>query len=237
MIEKFYVFDVDGVLCDRGKTITPDFKDFFLNWINDKKYYLVTGSPREKTIEQIGIEICEKADISFHCLGNSIWTDGNETVINNFILHNDEEGILNQILEKSEFPYRTGNHINKRNGSYNFSIVGRNADIQQRIEYINYDKLHMERYFIVKELNRRCPRLEAFIGGDISIDICLKQANKSSIIDFLQHGFIYYFGDALFEYGVDYPILQRLSYDLSHVSKVFNIVNSHNDTRKILEKL
>lgn len=235
-MEKLFVFDVDGVLCDRGKTIDTDFKHFFINWSRDKKYYLVTGSPREKTIDQIGLEICEKADISFHCLGNSIWTDGNETVVNNFQLHDDELGILNQLLESSEFPYRTGNHINKRNGSYNFSIVGRNADPEQRLEYISYDKLNMERYFLVEEINRRCPRLEAFIGGDISIDICLKQANKSSVINFLYNGFIYYFGDALFEHGVDYPVLQKLK-KLSHMSKVYNIANGHHDTRKILEKL
>ena len=122
-----YVFDVDGVLCDIGETINSEFKDWFLNWISDKRYYLVTGSDKEKTIQQVGQEIFDKASISFNCLGNSIWIDGTETKINQFSLYPDELLGFEEIINSSEYPNKFGKHIEIRHGSVNISTVGRNA--------------------------------------------------------------------------------------------------------------
>ena len=47
-----WVFDVDGVLCDTGTTISEEFKQCFLDWSHDKCFFLVTGSEKEKTINQ-----------------------------------------------------------------------------------------------------------------------------------------------------------------------------------------
>jgi phosphomannomutase len=235
MNEILYVFDVDGVLCNKSKHINRKFKDFFLNWSNDKKYYIATGSPREKTIKQIGIDICKKSDISFHCLGNSIWVNDIETIVNDFELTNYELCYLNEFLNTSKFPYRTGNHINKRTGSYNFSIVGRSANYKQRLDYIKFDKIYMERYHIVREINEKLNRIEAFIGGDISIDICIRGKNKSTIIDYLPKGYIYYFGDSFFEYGIDYPVMEALM--IQKNGKIFNIENGYVETKNILETL
>ena len=53
-----FIFDVDGVLCDRGQLIDEKFKWFLEDWAEDKQYYLATGSPRNKTIAQIGMQRC-----------------------------------------------------------------------------------------------------------------------------------------------------------------------------------
>ena len=49
-----YIFDVDGVLCDTGEIIDPEFRAWFIEWSKDKEYYILTGGKREATMKQIG---------------------------------------------------------------------------------------------------------------------------------------------------------------------------------------
>lgn len=202
-----YVFDVDGVLTDRSQPIDTEFQRWFLNWCTDKTFYLLTGSDRQKTIDQIGIEIVKKAEIGFHCLGNSIWFDENrEVLINQFELKFEEVEWLNNEIKNSSFVHKTGNHLEKRKGSYNFSIIGKNATIEQRQEYIKYDSEHKEREKLINKLTQHFPRLKAYIGGDVSIDICLLGANKGQCINFIGNfDKLYFFGDRCFPFGIDYP--------------------------------
>ena len=52
-----YIFDVDGTLTPSRQTINDDFAVFFSDFCAERDCYLVTGSDREKTIEQVGEEI------------------------------------------------------------------------------------------------------------------------------------------------------------------------------------
>ena len=36
---KSYLFDVDGVLCNRGEPISIDFKNYLLEFLKDKEYF------------------------------------------------------------------------------------------------------------------------------------------------------------------------------------------------------
>ena len=56
-MSKNFVFDVDGTLTHARKEMTPEFKTWFLNWMKNKNVYLVTGSDRPKTIEQVGEDV------------------------------------------------------------------------------------------------------------------------------------------------------------------------------------
>ena len=203
------MFDVDGVLCDRGMPIPEDFKQWFLNWA--KRGQLIhynTGSNREKTIQQIGQEMVDLAEISFHCLGNSIYFKDKGVTINSFVLSEEETNwLMNQVIQ-SPFPLKVGNHIEHRQGSVNFSVIGRNATIEQRKQYREYDDVNQERLRILKEFVVRFPKYEAYVGGDISIDICLKDCNKALPLKLWipHHGPTYVFGDKGMEYGVDYPL-------------------------------
>ena len=49
-----YVFDVDGTLTPSRGLIDPEFKAFFNAFCLFNDVYLVTGSDRDKTIEQVG---------------------------------------------------------------------------------------------------------------------------------------------------------------------------------------
>ena len=78
------------------------------------------------------------------------------------------------------------------------------------------------------------PDLEASIGGQISIDIHPKGANKSQILDDIS-GTIYFFGDKTEKGGNDYPIVKRLKKEKRDM-KIFSVSNP-NETLKILQKL
>ena len=52
-----FIFDVDGTLTPSRQEIDGDFAVFFGNFCAEHDVYLVTGSDKEKTIEQIGEEI------------------------------------------------------------------------------------------------------------------------------------------------------------------------------------
>lgn len=207
-----YAFDIDGVLCDRGEKIDLQFKSWFLNWAKDKKYYIVTGSNREKAIAQVGEDIVLNSQISFHCLGNNIWIQDHEVTVNQFTLTTEENQFLQEQIKNSQFEYKTGNHFDFRKGSINFSIIGKNATQDQRQKYVVYDKNVEERIKVIKNFNYNFPRLEAFIGGDVSIDICLNGSNKQQILQLIDcaNNVLHYFGDRCFKFGVDFPIAQAL---------------------------
>jgi phosphomannomutase len=75
------------------------------------------------------------------------------------------------------------------------------------------------------------PRLEASIGGQISIDIHPKGQDKSQILKDLE-GPIMFFGDKCEPGGNDYPIVEKIK-DKHIVHKVTN----WQTTKAILESL
>lgn len=228
-----WLFDVDGVLCDTGSAIDSEFKDWFIDWAKDKDIYLVTGSEREKTICQIGQEIVDMATMTFNCMGNSIWIQDREFRVNQFSLHADELAWLESKIENSIYHTRTGNHIVCRPGSINFSILGRNADTGQRLDYRDWDKINNERLSLIQELKERFPRFDAFIGGDISIDICLRGADKSQVYGLLlDRDIVYFFGDRCKPNEIDYPLVHKCQVQDS----VFE-VDGYKKTWEILKSL
>ena len=50
---KKFIFDVDGTLTPARQSITPECLHFFYEFSTHNEVYLVTGSDREKTIEQV----------------------------------------------------------------------------------------------------------------------------------------------------------------------------------------
>ena len=74
-----FIFDVDGTLTPSRQEIDMDFAVFFTDFCAENDVYLVTGSDREKTIEQVGEEIYSLADRVYNCSGSDVW-DGNVNV-------------------------------------------------------------------------------------------------------------------------------------------------------------
>ena len=78
MSERLFVFDVDGTLTPSRGLIDMEFQKYFMDFCEDNFVYLITGSDREKTIEQVGIDIYYLADRVYNCSGNHVFEQGKE---------------------------------------------------------------------------------------------------------------------------------------------------------------
>jgi phosphomannomutase len=229
-VDKF-IFDVDGTLTPSRRPIDDDFAVFFSDFCAEHDCYLVTGSDREKTIEQIGEEIYSLAQRVYNCSGSDAYEGSKNVYADPWTLPDDTRTWLEQTLKASTFGLRTGLHIEERTGMVNFSIVGRNATMGERQLYVKYDKEEQERNRIAKEFNAKFPDLIATVGGDTGIDISPKGNDKSQILrDFDPKDTLWFFGDAMDPSGNDYTLAK-----CKEVNAV--AVESWKDTRNRLKAL
>ena len=204
---KKFIFDIDGTLTPSRARIHPEFKKWFEKFQTLYDTYLVTGSDRPKTIEQVGEDIYNGAKRVYNCSGSDVWEQDKNVHSTTWRLPSDAREWLEQQLQFSEFPRRTGNHIEDRQGMVNFSVVGRNATRDERVLYMRHDEQCDERITIAKDFKRNFPDIEAKVGGETGIDIFPVGADKSQILrDFDANDRLYFFGDKMDKDGNDYPL-------------------------------
>ena len=203
-----FIFDVDGTLTPSRGKINEDFAVFFSNFCANNDVYLVTGSDKEKTIEQIGEEIYSLAKRVYNCSGSDVWEGEKQIRSEEWKLSPSVRSHLINCLEESSFPLRTGLHIEERPGMVNFSIVGRNATLGERKLYVAHDVTLGERDIIATQFNLEFPHLIARPGGETGIDISPVGKDKSQIIiDFNENeDVLHFFGDRMDKHGNDYPL-------------------------------
>jgi len=205
-----FIFDVDGTLTPSRGIIDLEFKAFFNSFCLMNDVYLVTGSDKPKTVEQISeltYNLCKRV---YQCSGSDVWQGDENILKSEWILPIEARHWLEQVLDDSDFNIRTGNHIEHRTGMINFSIVGRNANAEQRAAYVKSDD-DGERNYIARAFNNFFPNLQATVGGETGIDISPRGADKSQILrDFKEDDTIHFYGDAMFKSGNDYPLAEAL---------------------------
>ena len=202
-----FIFDVDGTLTPSRSKIDKKFKEFFLTFCKSNKVYLVTGSDYAKTVEQVGNDIVMSVKRLYNCSGNDIYEKGQNIKTNEWVLPDLARTFLINCEHESPFTIRTGNHIEERPGLVNFSIIGRNCTQEERGQYVLWDKEFDERKTIATAFNTMFPDLQATVGGETGIDIAPKGADKSQIVkDFDEQDILWFFGDAIYEGGNDYPL-------------------------------
>ena len=206
-----FIFDVDGTLTPSRQVIDPEFKKFFKAFIKENKVFLVTGSDYPKTVEQLGADICENVVTVYNCSGNDVWFKGKRVNSKPFEAPAELYNLMHGWLHTSSFPLRTGNHIEKRMGTINFSIVGRNCTLGERKLYVKHDLENRERETIAFQINLEFPNITATVGGETGIDIYRKGCDKSQILeDFNKSDNIYFFGDRMEQGGNDWPLAVKL---------------------------
>jgi phosphomannomutase len=207
-----FIFDVDGTLTPSRGRIDKKFAAWFSRFCETHDVYLVTGSDRPKTIEQIGEVIYHQCKRVYNCSGNDVWSGDLHVKTSEWRLPAEAETYLNDILKQSQFPLRTGLHIEHRPGMVNFSVVGRNAKPKERAEYVAWDREQNERNEVAQQFNFLFPEIEARPGGETGIDIAPRGSNKSQIlVDFNQDAdFIMFYGDRMDEGGNDFPLADAL---------------------------
>mgnify|MGYP001230551280 FL=1 len=205
---KKLIFDVDGTLTPSRGKIDPEFSPLFWELTKSEAVYLVTGSDRQKTIEQVTPEIYNSCKRVYNCSGSDVYEGGNNVYRDDWELPERVERFLQDELDFSQFPIRNGNHIEKRPGGVNFSILGRDPDpFKGRDEYIKWDKIHTERLFIAHRLRYQFPDITVALGGQTGVDIGPQGSDKSQILrDFSKDDEIHFFGDRMEAGGNDHSL-------------------------------
>ena len=234
-MEKF-IFDVDGTLTPSRKEIVHEFWAPFLIFCRTHDVYLVTGSDRQKTLEQLGLDICYTCKRVYNCSGSDAYERDVNVYRDKWELPKKVESFLEDELAYSCFPIRTGVHIERRPGNVNFSILGRGGDLdfKQREEYVKWDTERLERVDILERLKNAFPDLAITLGGQTGIDIGPKGSDKSQILrDFTEGDELHFFGDKMHEGGNDYSLAMAIAGN--RMGEAYN-VEDYKETWELLSK-
>ena len=228
-----FLFDVDGTLTPSRKKIDKEFSKFFSNFCKNNDVYLVTGSDRDKTVEQLGKTLYNKVKRVYNCSGNSVWVKNKNVYTSQWECPFLLSSYLELELNASNFKIRTGKHIEERPGCINFSILGRGEDnMNYRSEYVAWDKQAEERDKLAQNIRRLFPDLSVTVGGETGLDISQKGHDKSQILqDFETHDTITFFGDKTFVGGNDYSIAHSI---ITNNLGTVHQVNNYKETWEIL---
>ena len=228
-----YIFDVDRTLTEPRATIDPDFRKCFIDYVkleqsNNNRVYLLTGSDKDKTIEQIGTELWELVDGSYQSCGNELYVGGELVKKSEWVMSDALRMSIKNEIRKSVWNGTAENNIEERVGMVNMSTIGRGCTLEEREYYYEWDKQWEERKYIVERLSQQFSDVDFAIGGQISIDIYPKGKDKSQVLDDME-GEVYFVGDSCQEGGNDYAIYSKLDIFHSFWVKDFE------ETRKLLE--
>ena len=228
-----YLFDIDGTLTPSRKKIEHEFWAPFLIFCREHDVYLVTGSDREKTVEQLGLDICYTAKRVYNCSGCDVYEKDKNVYKDTWKPSDEVKQFLQDELDYSQFMIRTDPHIEERPGCINFSILGRGANWTEREVYKEWDKDEHERVSIARRFNERFPDLYATVGGQTGLDIAPLGRDKSQILrDFNEDDELHFFGDRMEEGGNDYTLAEAVK---ERGGKAYH-VKDYKDTWEILNK-
>lgn len=221
---QWFVFDVDGTLTESRQEICPSFKRWFLDNMPMTRVALVTGSDREKTVEQVGEDFWSSCAFSIQCCGNEVYSFGNLIHREDWYPHENVIAHLKKELMESDYDIdrRHGNHIEIRTGMLNFSVVGRNAVGPQRKHYAKYDETARERDKIAQRIRDTFWGLDATCGGDTGIDIFPVGKDKSQAVQYLGTNLVF-FGDRCDPMGNDYPLAKTIEDNKNNANGVFHV--------------
>ena len=169
--------------------------------------YLVTGSDRAKTVEQVGLDVYNRSIRVYNCSGADVYEKDVNVYKSDWNISEEVKKFLRDELDFSQFPIRCGNHIEERPGGINFSILGRGegVNLADREEYVKWDRNTGERILIADRIKNQFPNLNVQIGGQTGLDISDK--DKSQILrDFNIDDVIHFFGDMMQKGQNDYPL-------------------------------
>jgi len=217
------------------KSIEPEFLHFFYEFSTCNDVYLVTGSDRDKTIEQVTPGIYNKAKRVYNCSGSDVYEGDVNVYRDDWDLPKDVQNHLENELLFSKFPVRNGDHIERRPGGVNFSILGRGLTcFVEREEYVKWDQRTNERKEMARRLKMKFPDLEVNIGGQTGLDLGPKGSDKSQILrDFRDEHELYFFGDMMEEGQNDYALAKAVQ----EQGGSSHCVNGWKDTMILLNKI
>jgi len=235
-----FLFDVDGTLTPPTQKMDSSFLMSFLRWMSDKRVFLVAGGNYENIKRQIPASILSRTHGVFCSMANEFWMGDKQIYKNHW---EPDSRLLDFLTIKQQYTSfgleakwgEPRKNIDIRPGMLNFSIIGRNAGIQERTKYYKWDLKNKERKDIAKSVEMRFPDLDVRIGGQISLDIYPKGNDKSQASRWVRQnikGKIVFLGDKCEEGGNDYDIVVDIK---KHKCDNYHNVKNYKETLKILQ--
>jgi len=204
-----YIFDVDGTLTPSRGQMDKEFANFFEHFATHNAVYLVTGSDRYKTLEQIPIELYYLCISVYQQSGNEAWQQDHCGYRYEWKVPEDLMFFLNEKLAESKFHNKATNNIEVRGGMVNFAIPGRPCSLETRHLYKEWDEHKRERENIAAEVMEKFPGITAQVAGETGIDIFEEGKDKGQVAEWLPHP-ITFFGDNMQVGGNDHPLAVKL---------------------------
>jgi len=243
-LNELVLFDVDGTLTLARQTVSPEMVEILRALRKKVAVGVVGGSDLVKISEQLavpGSSVTEEFDYTFAENGLTAFKQGKELPSQSFIKFLGEERykkLVNFILHyiaDLDIPIKRGTFIEFRNGMVNISPIGRNATIQERLEFEAYDKQAGVRAAFVKVLQEKFADygLKFSIGGQISFDVFPHGWDKTyclRLVEDEKFDKIYFFGDKTYQGGNDYEIY-------SDPRTIGHSVKNPHDTARQLKEL
>ncbi|KAH8922232.1 phosphomannomutase [Atractiella rhizophila] len=236
------LFDVDGTLTPARREVSPEMLQLLQDARKKIVIGFVGGSDLAKQREQLGEKVLELFDFCFSENGLTAYKLGKEFASQSFIGHLGEERyakmarfILRWLSDRTDIPIVRGTFIEFRNGMINVSPIGRNASVQERNDFEEFDKKAGVRKALVEALQKEFADygLTYSIGGQISFDVfptgwdktyCLRHIENENFKE------IHFFGDKTFKGGNDYEIYEDRR-------TIGHSVKNPEETMEILKKL
>ena len=210
-----------------------EFMCFMIKFCCTYDVYLVTGSDRAKTVEQVGLDVYNRSIRVYNCSGADVYEKDVNVYKSDWKISDEVEKFLQDELDYSQFRIRTDPHIEERPGCINFSILGRGANWTEREVYKEWDKDEHERVSIARRFNERFPDLYATVGGQTGLDIAPLGRDKSQILrDFTDDDELHFFGDRMEEGGNDYSLAEAIKKRGGYAHSV----NTYKDTWNLITK-
>lgn len=179
---------------------------------------IVSGSDLTKINDQLGCDARKIVDYVFAENGVQGWHLGHPIVSMSLAQELGESNLkklINFVLHyiaDLDIPIKRGTFVEYRKGMLNFSPIGRNCSLEERLEFYEYDQTHGVRKRMQEELTQTfgdAMNLQFSIGGQISIDCFIKGWDKRFCLDHLPTGEeIHFFGDRTSPGGNDHEIYE-----------------------------
>jgi phosphomannomutase len=229
-----YIFDVDGTLTVSRMKIDKEFGNWFEHFATHNACYIVTGSDREKTLEQVGSTIYNLCIRVYNCSGNDVYEQGKNLYAAEWTMPEDVKADLQVFLDESKFYAKTGLHFDTRPGLVNFSILGRRNTLEERAMYIQWDEHKQERVKIAEAMRAKYPDILFEVAGDTGLDITLPSSDKSQVLKDFEGSYenTVFFGDKIIPGGNDYSVAVKLK----ELGGEYYKVDSWEETWKILKQ-
>ncbi len=242
------LFDVDGTICEHGQNIKDDmFNEIFkLKQRLNCELGIIGGGKYERICEQLYNQQTLFKYIFSEC--GSVYYKDDKMIKNNVITRHKAFPIIQKLIRHSlkfisETNYEISGHfVDVRNGLVYISLVGLQANKDQREIFIKSDKKMDYRGRLLVLLNERKDKyiqmsqnknlqITCVLGGQTGITIYPSEWDKVQSLNYLnEYDEIHYFGDRYEEDGNDHKLI-------NHEKVIGHKVNSVKETLDIIQSI